>query len=491
MTTSTTRPIDWHRQPKGIAGPCAVCALPPGRALRREHRAVAPDENRLAQWLYRVKGPTGWKVLPVFVRRKRSKLPRGAKLPKAKEYRWHQNRTGTAGPCPLCGFPRGAESHRAVAPIERSPAKWRVLRYTANGRPYTKPIIGRRPSMFGPKSLTAAPPRKRRPRPLLEPAPVPAQAVPIPSPDTITLDAFFETTYLPVRLVGKSSGTVENYRAALKHWKRFTPNPPIRQIDGRLLASFQAALLQTGVAPATVNGYTRPLKAMLRLAADEEYAVIVRVPKLRLLREPKRVPLALTVEEFGKVLVQSQQVQGMIGWHPAAVWWRAVLLTAWETGLRYKALLALRTIDFLPDSGGLHCQAETQKTKEAQWFALSATTIAAIQAIVRPHEPLLFHPGVVSETVGEWLRQILDRSGIYAPQGSGQRWHRLRRSKASYTAAAGGDAQRALAHSAASVTAKYLDPRIAKPPRQPPMPLPEIALAQAVPGPEDGNAQLT
>ena len=88
--------------------------------------------------------------------------------------------------------------------------------------------------------------------------------------------------------------------------------------------------------------------------------------------------------------------------------------------------------------------------------------------------PLLFGDSVAVSTVGKWFRKILDRSGIYAPKGSGMRFHRIRKSKASYTESLGGDAQRALGHSSRSVTERYLDPRITQLSRVQYMPRPTL-----------------
>jgi len=98
--------------------------------------------------------------------------------------------------------------------------------------------------------------------------------------------------------------------------------------------------------------------------------------------------------------------------------------------------------------------------------------LGALLVIWSPDRDLLFPRRVTIGTVGRWFRRILDDSGIYAPKGCGMRFHRIRKSKASYTELAGGDAQRALGHSARSVTERYLDPRIVGRAKQPAMPRP-------------------
>ena len=288
------------------------------------------------------------------------------------------------------------------------------------------------------------------------------------------LQEFYENTYRPLRHVGCSDGTIGNYQPALTHWRRFAGDLPLERIDSRLIARFQEYLL-SGRSPASINTYVRPLMAILRLAADEEIALIDRPPKVRKLKEPKHVPLALTVEEFGKVLAtattNAKPVCGIRG----TDWWAALLLVCWETGLRYTALLSILTVDVLSDSGGLFCQAEEQKSKEGQWFPLPPDVLRVIETIYLPDREFLFPHDVTAETIGKRFRRILDRSGIYAPKGSGMRFHRLRRSKASYTKALGGDATLALGHSTPSVTERYFDPRITRTAAtMPPMPSPRF-----------------
>lgn len=288
---------------------------------------------------------------------------------------------------------------------------------------------------------------------------------------TPTLPEFFEDTYLPERLVCASPDTIEHYRLSVKHFARVKPGLSIGLIDGKAIAAFRNAMA-VGRSSATVNSYTRPIMAMLRMAAEEEYSLLGRVPKIKKIKENLRSPLALTMGEFQKVLARVKTLEDTIGGYPAPDWWEAVLLTFWESGLRFKALLAVRTVDLVWENSGFFSQAENAKDKEGDWHPLQAATLAAIRKIFDPIRELLFPHDIAVETIGKRFRKILDTSGIYAPHGCGMRFHRLRRSKASYTELNGGDAQRALGHSARSVTERYLDPRIVGRCKQPTMPMP-------------------
>ena len=281
----------------------------------------------------------------------------------------------------------------------------------------------------------------------------------------MNLVEFYRESYLPIRLVGKSPGTFCGYAMALRRWSQFS-TAHIEQIDSRLLAGWQAWMLP-GHSPATVNSYVRHIRALLNFAASEEVGILARPPTIRMLREPRRSPLALTVEEFGKVLRTADR-------EPNAALWLALLLVGWESGLRLRGLLSLRPIDVLFPQAGLYCQAEGQKNATAQWFPLQPETLDAIRPIYSLENERLFSFHCKAGQVSRIMRRILDTAGIYAPHGSGMCFHRLRKSKASYTMLAGGNATAALGHSRPEITAHYLDPRIVGQASQPKMPMPHF-----------------
>ena len=144
-----------------------------------------------------------------------------------------------------------------------------------------------------------------------------------PAP-TRTLEVYFRETYKPERLVGCSPKTLVQYSVALGHWIRFAGAVSIEAIDKRMVADFSDWLLPTR-SPATVNKIVRHVMPILRFAAESDD--IEKAPRVKRLRERKAVPLALTVEEFGKVLKAAQTESLSRGGTPGPIWWRALLLS--------------------------------------------------------------------------------------------------------------------------------------------------------------------
>ena len=255
----------------------------------------------------------------------------------------------------------------------------------------------------------------------------------------ITLRGYYQDTYRPCRLVGRSPRTLEAYDTSLTLWSRWPGTVLLTHIDTRTMAHFAEWLLP-GRSPTSVNSYVKPLMAILRHAENEDD--IGRVPKYRKLKEPKRVPLALTECEFLSILSVVDHMTGpRIHGIRRRLWWRSLLCVDWETGLRITALLSVRMGDVLLDQDGLYCQAEQQKDREADWFPLSPATMGLVRLIHDPRRELLWPMDVCPKWLRQQFRDIFKRSGIYAPKGAGMAFHRIRRSTASYIAAAGGEAR--------------------------------------------------
>ena len=271
-----------------------------------------------------------------------------------------------------------------------------------------------------------------------------------------SIGEYFLDVFLPRNLVGSRPSTVSVYRTAIHHWQRFAGHAPIVTVTPELIAGFQAASLKIH-GPVSVNRSRKHLMAIFRAAFKD--GILTRLPDWKWLREPKRVPLAFTIEEFKKILHQVEQLPDGKDLF-SRDWWRSLLLTIWYTGARIKALLAVETIDFDEAAGGIYLRADEQKDHEDQFLDLAAEAIEAIKRIKTDHRLLFAWPYVSPRSAAKHFRRLCEAANVPVGNTTGSLFHRVRKSTASYLHLNGGDATARLGHSGPGVTKLYYDPRI-------------------------------
>lgn len=163
--------------------------------------------------------------------------------------------------------------------------------------------------------------------------------------------AGFRKEYEERVLAGLASGTREQTRSVLDHFERIVK--PVRvltmntsQVDAFIAARRQEPGKKRGtlVSPATLNKELRHLKAVLRVAVDWGY--LAKVPKIRMQREPKKLPRYVSPEHFAAIYQACEQARYPEHMpYPAADWWRALLVFAYMTGWRIGDLLSLTRED--------------------------------------------------------------------------------------------------------------------------------------------------
>ena len=180
-------------------------------------------------------------------------------------------------------------------------------------------------------------------------------------------------------------------------------------------------------------------------------------PLVHRVNVPERIPEAWLTEEMQMIMSAAAAEPGRIGGFPAAAVWRALLLLSYDTGERISSMLELRCSDVR----GLNVifRAEQRKGKRRDIFREISQECADALAAVRRRPDDFALPWDRHRTcVWRFLNKILDRAGL--PKDRRCKFHRIRKTTASYYEAAGGSAQRLLDHSSPAVTRKYLDPRI-------------------------------
>lgn len=269
------------------------------------------------------------------------------------------------------------------------------------------------------------------------------------------LRQYWETVYRPQRLLGAREGTIGLYTNAITHWEAFgDPRPTTDTVN-----QFAAWLLAKRE-PATVNKVMRHLLAIMRHM--ERRGDLAKLPEYRRIREPRRSPLAFTVEEFSSVLSIASTLSGHVCYIQAAAWWRSLLLSIWYSGCRIGAMKQVARADVMPTQAGFWVRAGAQKDHEGDWYAVDADTVAAWRAAWMPARQLMWPWKGGEGRLNDTFRDMCEAAGVHCETGTGSLFHRIRKSTASYLEANGGNATAQLGHSARSVTMHYLDPRIVR-----------------------------
>lgn len=283
-----------------------------------------------------------------------------------------------------------------------------------------------------------------------------------------TLRAFYDDHYKPLRLRGRSPETFRLYEVTFRALAVFLGREALlSDLTDETVSKFAAWRQAAGVSIATVNRDLCSVLALWRFACrmkrEPDGAPIVGDwPTVREAPEPQDDPLAWNEDELRRLFDQIRRVPGTIAGIPACRWWAALHFTLWDSAERVGAILAARWTWLDLQDGWLRVPATARKGKrKGKTFRLHPTTIAALKAIQKPPRELVF-PWDQTPTY-LWQRYASD---ILAPAGLDcgrkSKFHRMRKTVASFAEAGGLDATRLLGHSARRVTERYLDPRLVR-----------------------------
>jgi len=223
-------------------------------------------------------------------------------------------------------------------------------------------------------------------------------------------------------------------------------------------------LHDSGRAPRTVNSKRQALLTLWR-DAFRDGKTVTRAPDngdVPRLTEPRRVPVAWTVDEMRRLKRACVAAPRIPRFDPQrdGRHWLALILVMWETGHRLNSLLTVQR-SAIDERGVLRVPAELTKTYTEMVDELSPETLAAVAAM--PDHPMLFPWPFSRRQI--WVRfekDVLIPAGL--PFDRLRKFHCIRRSSASHVCAAAGEyaAQQHMGHRSVAVTIKsYLDPTIA------------------------------
>jgi integrase len=271
------------------------------------------------------------------------------------------------------------------------------------------------------------------------------------------LRAYFNETYLSQRMLGCSAGTVYQYRLTIG---RFSANLQrdalVADLTDATVAAFMRAYSQ-GRSPATTNTALAHLCAVANYAARQGLCGWLAIKKLK---EYRRVPRARTVEEVAQLLGYCDTLSGRFGPAAAGPAWKALFATIYDTALRIGACLSIRQDDCDLTRRWVLARAEGQKQKADQVLRISEATADYLEEIWQPSRELVWTWHLKPRTFYWRLDKIIAGAGL--PHDGKSKFHCLRRTSLSYTAAAHGlgVACEKAGHSSLEMTRRYIDPTI-------------------------------
>ena len=275
---------------------------------------------------------------------------------------------------------------------------------------------------------------------------------------THTLRSVLHDLYVPLRSLCPRS--VENYEFTIRAFSTFLGREAtLDDLDELTVARYLTNR-------AKERAIATAAKDRAQLRALHEFSVrrglCSHWPQYPPIRVPDRVPEAWFSCEMQRLLDAAGQEKTVLDGIPGGLWWRALLLLAYDTAERATALTSLRWRNVRGSS--VLFMAEDRKGRRRDILReIGEDTLAALEAIrgERGQDDLVFPWPRTRTYLWRRLEIILERAGL--PHGRRDKFHRIRRTTASYYEAAGGSAQRLLDHSDPATTRKYIDPRIVRP----------------------------
>ena len=278
--------------------------------------------------------------------------------------------------------------------------------------------------------------------------------------DLLLLD-FFNSFFRPLFLRGRSPKTIALYLISIRSFGKYLERAPkLSDLTDDTLNRYLCYYRELPRSPATVNKERANLMAIWRFACRKHFLQVwPDVPKDI---QPEPVPLAWLPDEIDRLFRQARKMKGWVGGIPAGEWWTALLSVCWDTGERITAILSLKWTDISLAEGWVVMPAATRKGgRSDEAYRLHGDTIAALSAIRWPVREAVFPWPYHPKYVWQKFAHLLSLAGL--PTDRRSKFHRIRRSVASFVKAAGGNPTETMRHRDSRVTRAYLDPRVCGP----------------------------
>jgi len=206
------------------------------------------------------------------------------------------------------------------------------------------------------------------------PAPTPKPSSPAESPEVFPDGGHPSNPQVPI---GQSAPAVSSNSAGSGHcladFRQCQPfgDHSIGDCDLRKINLFTISLSDAGLGPATVNIHLKALKTFLRWA--NEMGQLERMPKIPMLRGPKKYPAVLSLEEISRLMERLINLRNMEAAPKKTLFYRLhqrFLMVALETGMRRGEIFWLPWEQIDLETGTISFRIQTRfmiKEKKKKW----------------------------------------------------------------------------------------------------------------------------
>lgn len=284
------------------------------------------------------------------------------------------------------------------------------------------------------------------------------------------LRVYFQATFAPRVLLGKSPRTKFLYLNAIGNFQKYLGREPmLSDLNDDSVICLMSWMLERGRSPHTVNKVRSQLLSIANRAAKKR--VIPDFLDIPPLDCPDVNPEAYTVAQLKTLFEACGFMPGKVGTVPAHLYWDAINRVFLDTGERTEAVLSLRREWYDPVTGWLRVPASVRKGKrKPMTYKLRERTRESLDKINWDDRELIFYFPLSICTFYHHYDRLLIIGGL--PRGRKSKPQKMRRSHATHIEAAGGNATESLGHESRRTTRRsYLDKTIIdKPPESDKLP---------------------
>jgi integrase len=254
------------------------------------------------------------------------------------------------------------------------------------------------------------------------------------SANEMTLTRFYETQFKPRRFGTARPATIERYDGLLRRWAIVTGDPSLPLITDEVVCKFREFSARVTNSPNSVRTGLKHIQAVLDAAGPrgrrnrDGAAILVDVPYARPPKEIFHVPRIWSLDQISDLYraTVAMEVPIAFGFKPPA-WWKSLLVMAYCTALRRRALLSICMSDINWKERSLLVRPEYVKTGRGMILPLPDVAIEHLRSIRTDRQRIFSWP----HNIGHFhtcFRRLTAAAGITSQGKVGL--HTLRRSVA-------------------------------------------------------------